>query len=91
MCKEGLPRVEQFAVSRKEAMEDQMILGLRLREGVDLDRFAARFGVKAEEEFADVIADETAKGMLEQVGRHLRLTRKALPLGNEVFARFLRD
>jgi oxygen-independent coproporphyrinogen-3 oxidase len=91
MCREGLPRVEQFAVSRKEAMEDQMILGLRLREGVDLDRFAARFGVKAEEEFADVIAEETAKGMLEQVGRHLRLTRRALPLGNEVFVRFLRD
>ncbi|MCK9911669.1 oxygen-independent coproporphyrinogen III oxidase, partial [Microbacteriaceae bacterium K1510] len=34
MAKTGLPRVDQFAVSEKEAMEDQMILGLRLREGV---------------------------------------------------------
>jgi oxygen-independent coproporphyrinogen-3 oxidase len=91
MCREGLPRVEQIAVSREEAMEDQMILGLRLREGVDLDRFAARFGVRAEEEFADVIAEETEKGMLEQTGQFLRLTRRALPLGNEVFARFLRQ
>jgi len=91
MCKQGLPRVEQFAVSRREAMEDQMILGLRLREGVDLQRFSERFGVTVEQEFGDVVREEIAKGMLEQADRHLRLTKKALPLGNEVFARFLRE
>jgi len=91
MCREGLPRVDQFAVSQKEAMEDQMILGLRLREGVDLRRFEQRFGRTAEHEFGEIIAEEEAKGMLEEVNHHLRLTDKALPLGNEVFARFLRD
>ncbi len=91
MCKEGLPRVEQFTVSRQEAMEDQMILGLRLREGVDLNRFAERFGVTAEQEFGEIIESEIAKGNLERVDGHLRLTKQALPLGNEVFARFLRD
>jgi oxygen-independent coproporphyrinogen-3 oxidase len=89
--KEGLPRVEQFAVSAREAMEDHMILGLRLREGVDLQRFAARFGRTVEEEFGQIVAEERTKGMLEQTATHLRLTRQALPLGNEVFARFLRD
>lgn len=91
MCKEGWPRVEEFAVSRQEAMEDQMILGLRLCEGVDLKRFADRFGRTVEAEFGEIVDDELSKGMLEQTGTHLRLTKQALPLGNEVFARFLRD
>jgi oxygen-independent coproporphyrinogen-3 oxidase len=80
-----------FAVSDSEAMEDQMILGLRLREGVDKARFAARFGRTIEAEFGSIVAEELAKGMLEETASHLRLSKRALPLGNEVFARFLRD
>jgi len=90
MCKEGLPRVDEFEVPREDAMEEQMILGLRLSEGVDLARFANRFGSDAKEVFGDVIREEIDKGMLEEVDGFLRLTRKGLPLGNEVFARFLR-
>lgn len=90
MSREGLPRVEQFGVSREDAMEEQMILGLRLMEGVDLARFAARFGVSAHEIFGSIIEEEIAKGMLEEEAGFLRLTKQGLPLGNEVFARFLR-
>lgn len=88
-CREGLPRVEQFFVEEKEAMEDHMIMGLRLREGVDADRFQRRFGISLMEQFGRIIEEETAKGMLEWEAGRVRLTRKALPLGNEVFARFL--
>jgi oxygen-independent coproporphyrinogen III oxidase len=90
MSKKGLPRVDQFAVPREDAMEEQMILGLRLREGVELERFASRFGVAAGEVFGSIITEEMEKGMLEEKEGFLRLTRKGLPLGNEVFARFLR-
>ncbi|MED4754169.1 radical SAM family heme chaperone HemW [Brevibacillus choshinensis] len=90
MSKEGQPRVEQFAVPREDAMEEQMILGLRLREGVDTAKFAERFGVSVHEVFGNIIKEELAKEMLEEQEGHLRLTKKGLPLGNEVFARFLR-
>ncbi|CAM3444895.1 MULTISPECIES: radical SAM family heme chaperone HemW [Brevibacillus] len=90
MSKEGLPRVEQFVVPVEDAMEEQMILGLRLREGVDLPRFANRFGVAAQDVFGTIMKEEREKGMLEEKGGYLRLTEKGLPLGNEVFARFLR-
>ncbi|CAM5793794.1 radical SAM family heme chaperone HemW [Brevibacillus borstelensis] len=91
MCREGLPRVEQFAVSPKEAMEDHMIMGLRLREGIDAEQFSRRFGKTIMEEYGRIIEEEVAKGMLEWSDGRLRLTRTALPLGNEVFARFLGD
>jgi oxygen-independent coproporphyrinogen-3 oxidase len=91
MCQTGLPRVEQFAVSEKEAMEDQMILGLRLRQGVELARFEQRFGKTVEQEFGEIVEEEIVRGMLEKTNGFLRLTKKGLPLGNEVFARFLRE
>jgi oxygen-independent coproporphyrinogen-3 oxidase len=90
MIREGLPRVEQFAVPREDAMEEQMILGLRLREGVDLARFADRFGVSVHDVFGSIVKEESDKGMLEERDGFLRLTKQGLPLGNEVFARFLR-
>ena len=89
-CKEGLPRVEQFPVPREDAMEEQMILGLRLREGVDLERFAKRFGSTVEDVFGQIVKEEIAKGMLQEQDGFLKLTKQGLPLGNEVFARFLR-
>lgn len=89
MSKKGLPRVEQFPVSRQEQMEEQMILGLRLRKGVSKAGYEARFGEPMENRFGMVIEQEKAKGMLEEIDGHLRLTKQALPLGNEVFARFL--
>ncbi|MET3290129.1 UNVERIFIED_CONTAM: oxygen-independent coproporphyrinogen-3 oxidase [Brevibacillus sp. OAP136] len=89
MAKDGLPRVEQFAVTRVEQMEEQMILGLRLRRGVDIAQFERRFGEPMTQKFGAVIEAEKAKGMLEESYGYLRLTQQALPLGNEVFAKFL--
>ena len=90
MCKEGLPRVDEFTVPREDAMEEQMFLGLRLREGVNLARFAEKFGVSAREVFGQIMDEEIEKGMLEETDGYLRLTKKGIPLGNEVFVRFLR-
>lgn len=91
MAEQGLPRVEEFSVPPNEAMEDQLILGLRLIQGVDLNRFKQLFGRTVEEEFGTIVKEEKDKGMLEEIEGFLRLTKKGLPLGNEVFARFLRE
>lgn len=90
MAQSGLPRVEEFTVEPAEAMEDQLILGLRLIQGLDLARFERRFGLTVEQEFGEIVKEEIAKGMLVEQDGYLRLTKTALPLGNEVFARFLR-
>ena len=70
---------------------DAMILGLRLMEGVALDEFATRFGVRAETAFVDAIAKHTRLGLLEVVGGRLRLTSRGLLLSNEVFVDILPD
>ena len=85
----GLPRIEQFAVTAEEQMEDHMIMGLRMMSGVDEAGFSARFGVPLTDVFADSITDLIKAGLLERVNGHVRLTKRGIPLGNEVFARFL--
>ncbi len=68
-----------------------MFLGLRLLEGVDLDIFEEKYGKRAEEIFKEVIDKNLKIGYLEIDDNKLRLTRKGLFYGNEVFSEFLLD
>ena len=70
---------------------DAIILGLRLIEGVPLDDFARRFGVRAQDAFGTAIAKHIALGLLALEGDRLRLTPRGLLLSNEVFVDLLPD
>ena len=83
------PLAESEALTHGETMGETLMLGLRLADGVDLARFAARFGVRAEERFAGVVARHTASGLLEQTATHLRLTERGVFLASEVMAEFV--
>jgi oxygen-independent coproporphyrinogen-3 oxidase len=85
----GLATVEQEALTVTEAMGETMMVGLRMASGIDLDRFAARFGVRAENHFAPQIESLQAAGLLEITEGHLRLTERGLFLASEVMMRFL--
>ena len=78
-------------LSEKDEMEETMFLGLRRMEGVDLNRFARTFGVRAEEIYGPVIEAMTANGLIETVDCHLRLTGRGVDLSNLVMAQFLLD
>ncbi|MEW9667339.1 radical SAM family heme chaperone HemW [Ammoniphilus sp. 3BR4] len=85
----GLPRIEEFAVTPREAMEEFMIMGLRLMQGVSEDDFLQRYGCPLEEVFGKEMEELTNLGLLEQEGHRIRLSERGIPLGNEVFLRFL--
>lgn len=84
-----LPRADQYKVSRKEDMENTVILGLRMREGVSTLRFEQRFGVRLADVYGDHMKELEQKGWLTQDERSVRLTESGLLWGNEVFARFI--
>ncbi|MBH5318156.1 oxygen-independent coproporphyrinogen III oxidase [Paenibacillus sp. GSMTC-2017] len=92
--KEKLPRLETFEVPEQEAMEDFMMVGLRLREGVKASNFAKQFpGHELDVFFGSVIEKLFANGLLERVEVHAdtiyRLTNQGVLLGNEVFGAFI--
>ncbi|MBN6186213.1 oxygen-independent coproporphyrinogen III oxidase [Aneurinibacillus sp. BA2021] len=89
LAEKDLPRVEQFAVTRMEAMEDHMIMGLRMMQGVSASDFSERYGTTLQAQFCPVIDELVELGLLAWTQNRLHLTKRGVPLGNEVFARFL--
>ncbi|MCU6707648.1 radical SAM family heme chaperone HemW [Paenibacillus sp. J5C_2022] len=90
----GLPYLERHQVSEAEAMEDFMMVGLRLLDGVRCVRFKEQFPeASLEEKFGPVLSKLIGDGLLEQFvdGDHTgyRLTERGVLLGNEVFGAFL--
>jgi len=85
----GLPILERLEVSEQEAMEDFMMVGLRLLEGVKKADFRSQFGREIEDTFGATIQSLLAKGLLEQSDEGYRLSKQGLLLGNEVFGSFL--
>ncbi len=84
-----LPHREQRILDRREAMAERLFLGLRMSDGVDLQAFAAEFGVSFHEVFGEGCADIFKAGLLELRDGFLRLSRNGLLLSNQVFVRFL--
>ncbi|MFD0692851.1 radical SAM family heme chaperone HemW [Paenibacillus sp. GCM10027628] len=87
--KQGLPITEQFEVTRQEAMEDFMMVGLRMLEGVRNADFMSQFGVTIESQFEATLDGWLRKQLLERTADGYRLSKQGILLGNEVFASFL--
>lgn len=82
--------VRYHRLSRREAMQETMMLGLRLtREGVSSAEFRARFGVEMMDVFRDEIQSLLRLGLLEWSSDSLRLTKKARLVSNQAFLYFV--
>jgi putative oxygen-independent coproporphyrinogen III oxidase len=85
----GLPILEQHPISQTEAMEDFMMVGLRLLEGVSEDRFYRQFGVSMVHIFKETLNQLEERELIIRTGEGYKLSEKGLIFGNDVFASFL--
>lgn len=85
----GLPRLDSFPISEQEAMEDFMMVGLRMREGVSDRAFRSQFGKSLEDIFAASLHKMLKAGLLEQAGDTYRLSKQGILFGNDVFGEFV--
>lgn len=88
-AKERLPRMEAFDVPVEEAMEDFMMVGLRMLRGVQSTDFNRQFGRRMEDVFGAPLRRLTEKGLLEAIPGGYRLSADGILLGNEVFGEFI--
>lgn len=86
---QGTATIAREQLTPRETMGETMMLGLRLACGVDLCAWVRRFGVRAEELFANEIARLKRDGLVEIAGDHVRLTRRGLFVASDVMAAFL--
>ena len=84
-----LPGQTTEVLTKRQAMEETIFMGLRRNAGVDLTAFRKRYDEDAESVFAVAITKCMQNGWLEKVGHHLRLTECGRVLGNLVFVEFV--
>jgi oxygen-independent coproporphyrinogen-3 oxidase len=80
-----LPVDQRDPVTRARALEEEMFLGLRQLDGIDLPRIEARYGVS----LAPRIEDLRAEGLVLRDGAVVRLAPDRLTVSNEVFVALL--
>ncbi|MEK4850522.1 radical SAM family heme chaperone HemW [Paenibacillus sp. FSL H7-0756] len=85
----GLPRLDAYQISEQEAMEDFMMVGLRMREGISDQAFRSQFGKPLEAVFATPLHKMLKAGLLEQAGDTYRLSKQGILFGNDVFGEFV--
>ena len=84
-----LPILDRQRLSLVEAMEEYMFLGLRLADGVSMDKFELEFGCPCRGVYGTAIDELVRLDLLRSHNTNLRLTRRGMLLSNQVFARFL--
>lgn len=82
-------RWEVEHLSLREQMEETMILGLRMTEGVSKEEFQGKYGRNMEEEFGNAIAKHKADGLLMEEKEWIRFTKRGFDLSNMVLCDFL--
>ncbi len=79
------PREKIESVTSAQALEEELFLGLRQLEGIDLERIERSYHVN----LRDRIAPLAHQGLLELDGTRLRLAADRLTVSNEVFVELL--
>ncbi|MBI5031963.1 MAG: radical SAM family heme chaperone HemW [Chloroflexi bacterium] len=76
-------------INRELEMAETMLLGLRLNEGIEFEKFAQRYGEDAREKYSRELREIRELGLVEISEARVRLTPRGRLLSNEVFWRFL--
>jgi oxygen-independent coproporphyrinogen-3 oxidase len=83
------PIADFRALSLDEQVEEFFFLGLRRREGIELDEARERWGAGPLKPCEKTIAALLQDGWLEQAGSRVRLAPRALLVSNEIFQEFI--
>ena len=85
------PAVAQYAQNNADAeLEDKLMCGLRLlKEGVNVQKLETEFQIDFAARYKRQLAKLATFGLIEHQGNQLRLSKKGVFLGNQVFREFI--
>lgn len=89
LAQNKLPVMEEHLVTKVEMMEEELFLGLRKNEGVNLALFAQKYNQEVLESFHKEIEELMKRELIVVNNQFLQLTDKGRFLGNEVFQSFI--
>lgn len=83
------PLFDEEHLNIDQVMSEAIFLGLRLQEGIDFAAFAEQYGISPLKRFRRQIRKMEAAGLLEVAETGMRLSRRGVLLGNQVFMQFV--
>jgi oxygen-independent coproporphyrinogen-3 oxidase len=83
------PVSERAELDDEDRQSEALFLGLRLRDGVDLQAHRRRFGVSVVDRYRDELERLRGAGLIEVSDENIVISRKGKVLANEVFAAFV--
>ncbi len=81
-----LPVEQREVLTAEGALEEELFLGLRQLEGIDLERIERQYGVSLDSRFARL----TSAGLIEREGSVARLAPERISVSNEVFVELMK-
>ena len=81
-----LPAEQLEVMTAEKALEEELFLGMRQLDGIDLRRIEKKYGVTLAGRFEPL----AAVGLVERKGDVVRLTEEKLSVSNEVFVELMR-
>jgi putative oxygen-independent coproporphyrinogen III oxidase len=81
-----LPVEQLETVSAQQALEEELFLGLRQLDGIDVGRIEREYGVALRTRFEPL----AAAGLVEREGNVVRLAEQKLSVSNEVFVELMK-
>jgi oxygen-independent coproporphyrinogen-3 oxidase len=84
----SLPVAWSENITTENDIFETVFLGLRMTDGLDLERFRQRFGMPLNQVYPGLTETLVNKGLLERRSNHLRLTTAGLVVANEVMCEF---
>lgn len=84
-----LPVCATSKISTEDSMAETVFLGLRMIDGLDIHAFKQKYGCSVNDVFAIQLKKLCGLGLIEIGKNYLRLSKKGLPLANEVFVEFI--
>ena len=82
-------REDEEILSRQDAMEEFMFLGLRMTQGISTAEFEEKFGEEIHAVYGGVLKKYEAMHLLQEHGGRLVLTRDGISVSNVILADFL--
>lgn len=80
---------ERILSNQDRRLGEAVITGLRLTEGVEVSRLAARYGVDIWQRYGEQLGIYAEAGLLVREGDRVRLSRRGMLLSHEVMAVFV--
>lgn len=85
----GIYKLEENELTEKEKMEEEMFLGLRKLEGVNIKLFEQKYHKKIEDVFD--IDNLLKKGLIEQKDDYIYIPLRNIYISNEIMMEFIGD